>query len=291
MESVGQILRAERLRQGLALESVSAGTRIAVGKLSAIEADAVSQFSSAFFYKSFVRQFAGYLGFEFSAISAAVQQAADALPEPRLPGQDDGTMPKVAALVLPRVLSFRWLYSTASLIAVLVACSTLYSVWRASRTGLGFGLSRTIAEIRVGLSSPKKSSLLSEVAKQSDWKASSPSQVIAQNQPSAAAPGEEVFKLQVSAVEKTWLSIVSDGTRVYSGILQADESKLLEGHESARLKTGNAGGLEVVFNGKQIGPLGAKGQVRTVVFTRDNFEIVPPPVHIAWVMFPKPNAE
>jgi hypothetical protein len=32
----------------------------------------------------------------------------------------------------------------------------------------------------------------------------------------------------------------------------------------------------VEFNGKAIGALGARGQVRTVLFTRNNFQIVVP---------------
>ena len=88
------------------------------------------------------------------------------------------------------------------------------------------------------------------------------------------------FRIEVSAIERTWLSIVSDGRRVYSGILQADESRTLEGHESARIKTGNAGGVDVIFNGKEIGTLGPRGGVRTVVFTKDDYQIVEPPEHV-----------
>ncbi|HEX4807675.1 MAG TPA: DUF4115 domain-containing protein [Bryobacteraceae bacterium] len=69
---------------------------------------------------------------------------------------------------------------------------------------------------------------------------------------------------------------MSDGKQIYSGVLQVDQSKILESRKSALIRTGNAGGVEVVFNGKQIGPLGPKGQVRTVVFTKDNYEIVQP---------------
>ena len=41
------------------------------------------------------------------------------------------------------------------------------------------------------------------------------------------------------------------------------------------MTVGNAGGIEVRLNGKPIGPIGKSGQVRTVVFTPDNFEVLP----------------
>ena len=42
------------------------------------------------------------------------------------------------------------------------------------------------------------------------------------------------------------------------------------------MKIGNAGGVDVQWNGKSIGPIGARGQVRTVRFTRENFKILEP---------------
>ena len=36
------------------------------------------------------------------------------------------------------------------------------------------------------------------------------------------------------------------------------------------------GGIEVRWNGKPIGPIGPKGQVRKVVFTPERFEIIDP---------------
>ena len=82
--------------------------------------------------------------------------------------------------------------------------------------------------------------------------------------------------LNVVAKEQTWLSVYSDGKRVYAGVLQANETKAIEGREFAKMTIGNAGALEVQFNGRPIGALGARGQVRTVLFTRDNFQIVEP---------------
>lgn len=78
------------------------------------------------------------------------------------------------------------------------------------------------------------------------------------------------------AHEETWLSVSSDGQPVFSGILAANQSKTVEGKEYAKMRVGNAAGLEVRLNGKLLGPLGHRGQVLIVVFTPDNFEIRSP---------------
>jgi hypothetical protein len=49
------------------------------------------------------------------------------------------------------------------------------------------------------------------------------------------------------------------------------------GKESAKMRVGNAAGIEVRLNGKLLGPLGARGQVLIVLFTPDNFQIFSPP--------------
>jgi len=90
------------------------------------------------------------------------------------------------------------------------------------------------------------------------------------------ADGDQQVVLSLSATEKTWLRITSNGRTIFSGILQPSESKVLKGSDMATMKVGNAAGIDVRLNGKPIGPLGPRGQVRTVRFTSENFEILPP---------------
>jgi Domain of unknown function (DUF4115) len=89
--------------------------------------------------------------------------------------------------------------------------------------------------------------------------------------------GEGGVVLKLSATERTWLSISSGGKEIFAGILQPSESKTLTGLDRATMKVGNAGGIEVRWNGKVIAPLGTRGQVLTIRITPEDFEIVPPP--------------
>jgi hypothetical protein len=93
---------------------------------------------------------------------------------------------------------------------------------------------------------------------------------------SATTDGLGRVVLSLSATEKTWLSITSNGKKIFSGILEPSQSKTLTGAEDATLKVGNAGGIEVLWNGKSIGPIGPRGQVRTVQFTPEKFRILSP---------------
>ena len=88
--------------------------------------------------------------------------------------------------------------------------------------------------------------------------------------------GVNRVELNLSATESTWLSITSEGKPIFSGILQPSQTKTLTGLEVAMLKVGNAGAVDVRWNGKPIGPIGPRGQVRVVRFTPENFQILGP---------------
>jgi hypothetical protein len=80
--------------------------------------------------------------------------------------------------------------------------------------------------------------------------------------------------LELAATERTWLSATADGKTAYSGILEKEEVKVLDGQESAQVRTGNAAGVNITFNGKPIGAIGPRGTPRTVVFTKTGFEVI-----------------
>ncbi len=238
MQSVGQRLRQTREAQGRSLEDVNLSTRIPVRSLEAIEQDDVTRISSAFLYRSFVRQIAAFLGIDYAGIESAVNAAVERIPAPLIPGEGaSATAPKVAALRVGRKRTNKLLYALSSFAAVLVGCSAFYAFLESPRFNLPF----------LGQNAP------------------------AQNVPSTRSSG---FTLELSATEPAWLSIIADGKESFDGILQRDQTKTLEGRRTARVKTANAGGVEVVFNGKSLGALGPHGQTRTVLFTKNRYQVL-----------------
>jgi|SRR5271165_1751780 len=286
MRTVGSLLREERLRQGLTLEMVSVDTRISLGNLEAIEADQLGHFNSPFFYKSFVKQFAAALKLDAADLVNVLESQASTIPTPAVPGEDTRPHPNVPALrQVRRTSAARWAIPAASLLVVLAGCSGVYAWWESAH-GVVTNLP-TSSPTKISSSASRATSPAHPVSNQAPAEtAPTPSAPAARGgsssqqtaaQPDAAAAG--AIHVELAAVERTWVSVVSDGKSIFSGILDADQTKVFEGHESARLKTGNAGGVHVMFNGREIGALGPHGQVRTVVFTPDNFEIVDPASH------------
>lgn len=323
MESVGSTLRQARLSLGLSLEQASAKTRISTKNLQALEENDVRRIASPFFYRSFVKQFADYLNVEYRILAPGVQAMTSSMPQPLMPGEvslPEGGVPrpKIAPLeVRRRPWNLRWVSSVLSFAVMLVACSSFYAMWQESRSN-GHGslaalvsfltptahnmpvgsTQSTLAQISPAIPQPPPqdsqsasvSTRASAPRKNVESGVSPQADVADPTAVKTEATDAEAFHVELSAIERTSLSIVEDGKETFSGILEAAETKVLEGHETARIRTGNAGAISFVFNGKAIGTLRPRGQVRTVVFTKDNYEVLEASPHMALTHF-SPNAE
>ena len=93
-----------------------------------------------------------------------------------------------------------------------------------------------------------------------------------------AAPNpDSPVRVLVTADEPVWLLARTDGKYSFSGTLGANESRTVEASSTVELRLGNAGGVTIVLNGKSLGAIGPKGQVRTVQLTSGGFQIVAAP--------------
>jgi len=261
MTSVGSILRKERESQGRPLAEIAAQLCITQRYLRAIEEDDTAGVPGLFFYKNFARQYAAILRIDSELIQPAldaIQAPEDAPrgPEIRVP---DRLVQASNRRHIPDI-SMGW--SVAGLVLVLVGCSGVYAWWKRAPQAPSAPVAAIVLAQRatpVAMVSSPLPSMLPEA--QAAVKTGEASGVV----------------LKLSATERTWLSISSDGKEIFAGILQPSESKTLTGLDRATMKVGNAGGIDVLWNGKSISPLGTRGQVLTIKITPQDFEIVPPP--------------
>jgi cytoskeletal protein RodZ len=263
MVAVCEALRRARLDQGIDLATVAERTKIKAKYLQAIEAGDPKSLPGGFFYKSFAHQYATFLGVDTGAIDAEIDRVLSpdaALPSPRAAQQRDVKLSSGSR-------GARKYFSYAALVLILVACSGIDDWWHESRAAATERIENRapVAENTTRRRTPSPAPGRVSLA--------SVSQVGAGP---AAADGSRV-ELALTATEETWLSVSSDGAPVFSGLLEANQTKTIEGKEFAKLRIGNAAGLEVRLNGKPLGPLGAHGQVRDLVFTPDKFQFVSSP--------------
>ena len=92
-----------------------------------------------------------------------------------------------------------------------------------------------------------------------------------------AGNSNTAVRVEITATEPVWVLARADGKFLFSGTLDPNQTKTVEGSQDVILRLGNAGGVNVTLNGKPLGAPGPKGQVRTLQFTSGGFKIVAAP--------------
>jgi len=302
MTSIGETLRRERQLRNLELDQVSRELKISVRFLEAIEQEKFERLPAGVFAKSFARQYARLLGLDEDEVANEVQRAlappplapqftAGAPDEPKPRPLPEFYVPKLEAWQRVRDHgNFSWSSPLPALMLVVVAmlgCSLIYGWWQRSRhpatTAYASPPQSQQAAPAPAITEPKPPpaastqpvSPVSASAGQAAKPAAQPAAPAQTPGMDAAGTGGPV-KVEVTAAEPVWILARTDGKYSFSGTLEANETRTLEAATTVLLRLGNAGGVTITLNGKPIGEVGPKGQVRTVQLTSGGFQIVVP---------------
>ncbi len=85
--------------------------------------------------------------------------------------------------------------------------------------------------------------------------------------------GREPISLQLKAIEETWVSLQVDSQSEKEMTFKPGEGFSVQASDRIRMKLGNAGGLDLVFNGKPLGKSGRSGEVLTLIVTAQGVEV------------------
>src|SRR2546423_2542080 len=134
MTSIGETLRRERVRQGLNVASIATRTKIGLHLIEAIEADQFDRLPGGVFARSFVRQYARFLGLdEEELVGQFKKQFEEPLNAVPLPDSSISShIPHV-----PPLEDFRQRFGSDSslrafmwLVAAVLACAGVYTHWQ-----------------------------------------------------------------------------------------------------------------------------------------------------------------
>ena len=95
--------------------------------------------------------------------------------------------------------------------------------------------------------------------------------------PPASLNPAAALQISLAADREAWVQVWADGKCVVAGVLPPNTVRTVAADQTVRIRTGNAGDLQLTVNGKPAGPLGPKGQIREMEVTRDGVHILPPP--------------
>ena len=280
MGAFGDKLRREREMRGITLADISESTKISKRWLQALEDEQFSQLPGGVFNRGFVRAYARFLGIDEEQAVADYVAASNEQPPPddKFPldihekksdspplNPKRSVLPILMAVVALVLVVGGWTYwlkhKPQRNSAPDVATKESPPAPRADSPSPSPSPTADVPEKPVEAS-------LNPVSAKTSSPAPDHSQtvVIDSRSDSSAAKGQKSFNIMVKANKDSWVSIVVDGRPIWEGTLTANMQRSIQAGKQLVLKTGNAAGIDVSYNGKPLGALGKEKEVRTLTF-------------------------
>lgn len=260
MGSFGQRLQREREMRGITLEEIATSTKIGTRSLRALEEEDFEQLPGGIFNKGFVRAYAKYLGIDEEQAVAdyllAAGEAEQPLPNPTAKPEPEYTT------IRERSGSGRWI---ALALLILLGAGGYYG-WRWHEQ-----TKQVETEIPTAIATPAPPPPASDTVKPSAEAASAaPDSGTAPELTSATPDG---FRLEIRAKKDAWISYTADDNPAREVKMKAtDQAVEIRAQKKVKLVLGNAGGVEISYNGKALPQLGPENKPRTVVFTPEGLQ-------------------
>lgn len=290
MATLGQRLREEREKRGLKIADLAEQTRIHARYFEAIERDDTESLPGGFFYRSFVRQYARMMGLPEEAYRGEIERSLEAEAQKPLeaPERRIDVPPLPTGRRNAREEAKRWAVRVTGLVGAMVACTGLYMGWERWKASEEAALEAQQAR-PVERAAPKQEPPARPPEAAAG--AGTPEGSVTNAAPAEAnAPAAEgAVRVIVRASELTWVGVWQGQKLLFGDLMRPGEVRGFGGDTALRVRLGNAGGVRVEWNGQAVPELGPRGQVRTVEFRPDGYEVIQPAARPAEAEIPAPD--
>lgn len=284
MASFGVRLKEEREQRGVTLEEISQSTKIGTRLLQALEEEHFDQLPGGIFNKGFIRAYARFLGLDEEQAIADYLVASGSLPTEKDKKADGSSETSSFEIEAERSES-RLPWGTFAVLLLLAALG--FALWGFYSRDTSKSAGRTSASNRMPATAPApdasrpsgpavtpastaptdvRSEIKAEpvpVTKPVSAPAATPAALV--QDPLTTVP--KALSLRITLHADSWLSITSDGHLVLQGSsFSAPTQKTIHAAREIVVKAGNAGALDLEFNGKTLPSQGADGEVKTLIF-------------------------
>jgi cytoskeleton protein RodZ len=279
MTNLGLRLREQREKKGYSIRDIADKTKIPLQVLEGLESGDHSFLPAPVFVKGFLRSYAREIGLSPEEVLAEYNQQTTR-PEPGV------MVPITARDGLARRTKVRrtLLYTIGIMVLLVVAVGTLFPdlkdgslrpIWSAA-TGHDSGIEPVTsgAEPSVKEPEPVETVEAPPVTPTPPAAAEPPAEepatvpVVAEK-PAPLSVREGPHTLELLFDQQVWLQIKSDDGEMQHGLFPAGTSKTYSANERFELRLGNAGGVRVMFDGEDLGPIGRPGQAVNLVLPNE----------------------
>jgi cytoskeleton protein RodZ len=294
MSSFGEHLRREREMRGISLDEIMATTKISRRLLQALEDEQFELLPGGIFNKSYVRAYAKCVGIdEEEAVGEYLQAAKETPPDTRVIAHQHASLhsdrrPERSGFPIMPVLV---------LLVVAIGSVGGWKVYRDRQRDREAQMPRaaSVEQSAPAAAAPSANNTTGAIstpqpAQQREPPAQQQNQPqtaaagTASLQPTGSSPGSQSaattrpadspaggaaaaqFVLTITPKDRAWVSIKADGNYVVRGIIKPPDVRTIRASDEIVFYTGNAGAVEVAFNGKSVPVSGGANDEKVLVF-------------------------
>ncbi|MBI5207452.1 MAG: DUF4115 domain-containing protein [Candidatus Firestonebacteria bacterium] len=269
METIGELLKRVREEKNISIEEIVKVTKIRQTYIKAIEENNKLILPGEAYYKTFLKSYAICLGLDYEDIRKKyLTEEPLEKKSGRKPEADEINQIEIKNQIKITTIFDRIFSKGINFKNILIAAGIILFIY--------FILSRSSSK---SSNVEEKPSVQEEIHKEENKISETNTQIndtsslkeTSHPQSSAAKPKrEEFFSLQITGIETTWVRVKVDNEDVYEVFVKPAETRDWKARQKFELKVGNAGGIKVKLNDKDIPPIGKRGEVLdNVVFSRD----------------------
>ena len=268
---IGSVLKAQREKLGFTIPNVEEQIYIPVRYLKAIEKGSLEELPSTVQGKGMVKNYAQFLGLDPEPLLLSYADVLQSRLEKTRPETSRGQSRSQLLIWLKRFFS-----NPALLWVGVVILISFVSVWAGLLMlgGNGSTLEETatipaVADILLPTTSPSATVPPTENPSGEIGVAISPTleEESQESTPTPVLTGNEKIQLQLNILQRTWVRVTVDNILVFEGRLIPGSVKIFGGKLRIEVLTGNAGGVEVIYNQQNLGVMGLYGEVISRVYT------------------------
>lgn len=266
MERPGEYIKRERELREVTLESVHEATRVPMKFLVALEADNHEALPHPAFVKGFMKSYAKHLGLDETEVVLRYEmylRESSQQEEPASYKAWGGAPKDAAALKGSRVVQI--------LVAVGVVVIVIFYLF-SSRKGVNELIAPVASVNEASKSAIRVESIPNEGSGLKTALSAGPRQAV---QPQ---PAVNEHALSVKAKEVTWIEVAIDGKEPFDVLLKEGERIVWKASREFFLVIGNAGGVELKFDGEDLQLYGESGHVVRLRLPPEDAPVEAPPV-------------
>ena len=270
-ETLGSYLKNQRESKKISLREVTKNTRVREYMLKAIEEDRHDLLPAATYVKGFLLAYAKYLNLDRNDILLRYERVLKGEPVKREP-----VPPPPAPSPKPKQKTSWSTKQTWVVGGVIVASFIVFYFFSpySSKPLIEPGPEKPILE--------EKSPVASSPPVTATTRAPEEKTAVGEKKPLApsppvtttnSVPEKKPFSLQMKAVEETWVSLQVEGQSEKEMTFKPGEGLSVLASNRIHMIIGNAGGLNLIWNGKVLDKFGKSGEVVKLIITSQGVEV------------------